>query len=1220
MKKTMLCLVLLILFAYVNDLHAQSITATWPLTSTTTVNGTASTEAIAAGVQVRGPAFSVSPAYNTRTISGAGSVSSQTVTVNPGPSSTSSATAHAGGGYVQFAVTAQQGYGFIPTGLSLYMGSGNANSNGTSIEYSLDSSFTAPVVLAAPSGATSFPTTNLLFPFSFTFPDVTVLAGQTFYLRIYAWNGNSTAVRYLLLSNVVVTGTVATPKPLVSTTSVSNLTPTTATVTGNVTSDNGSAVTERGFVYGVNSNPTVTDSKATDTAGGTGVYSVMLTGLTEYSSYHVRAYAINSQGVAYGEDLTFFTPSLPDAVVTAPKQMERLDRGLVALRIDSSSVYVGWRLFGTDDSTIGFNVYRNGVKLNSTPIVHSTNYVDSTAVNGVYTVKAVLHGAEQRASRQVNIWSQGYWNIPLVKPDGGTTPDGVAYTYTANDCSVGDVDGDGEYEIILKWDPTNSKDNSQSGYTGNVYLDAYKLNGTRLWRIDLGRNIRAGAHYTQFMVYDLDGDGKAEVACKTADGTVDGTGVVIGDANADYRNTSGYILSGPEFLTVFNGLTGKAMATTDYLPARGSVAAWGDTYGNRVDRFIAAVAYVDGTCPSLIMGRGYYTRLVRAAWDWRNGQLTLRWIFDSDSTNNGAWAGDGNHQMTVGDADGDGKQEIFNGSSSVNDNGRGFWDNGMGHGDAMHMSDMDPDRPGLEIWQCYEDPAGNGLVGAALVDAKTGDRIFTVAEPSADVGRALAADIDPRYKGYEVWAARGNLYTVKGVQIGTTKPSMNFAIWWDGDLSRELLDGTAIQKWQYLTSTRTNLLAPDGVASNNSTKATPCLSADILGDWREEVIFRSANDTSLRIYSTNIPTEYRFYTLMHDPQYRAAIAWQNSAYNQPPHPGFYLGTDMDAPPAANIAYVTDTIPPVVLPKNVTVVLHNGTASVTADEIDNGSYDAFEIDSLTLSKTTFGCTDIGDNPVILTVTDKNGNIATANAVVTVVGGVPQKPAVRLSRTVTAYTGKDSATIVLGYGAQQLTLTAAAAADSISSTWQWSPAAGLSRPDSAVTVFTPTEAGDYVFAVEASNKYGCVSVSDIATIHVLDARCGNRNEKVVVCHKGNDLCVAPAAVAALLAHGDSLGSCSCTVPVKGNNHPNSLSVFPNPVHGTATVSVKLGNTGRYVVELYDIRGKLVRVLANSNNTVPDSQYSYALPAGQLTIGLYFVKLTTTSGILTQPVIVL
>lgn len=588
----------------------------------------------------------------------------------------------------------------------------------------------------------------------------------------------------------------------------------------------------------------------------------------------------------------------------AQKQMEKLGRGVVAMRTGTGTVYVGWRLLGTDPSGIAFNVYRGSTKVNSTPITASTNYVDNVTTNSSYTVRPVINGVEQAASTAASVNAGTFISVPLQIPAGGTTPDGVAYTYNANDASVADLDGDGEYEIVLKWDPSNAKDNSQSGYTGNVYLDAYKLNGTRLWRIDLGRNIRAGAHYTQFMVYDLDGDGKAEVSCKTADATIDGVGTVIGSASADYRNSGGYVLTGPEYLTVFNGLTGAAMATTNYLPARGTVSSWGDNYGNRVDRFVDCIAYLDGQRPSLVTGRGYYTRLVRVAWDWRNGQLTQRWIFDSNTSGNGAHAGQGNHQLTVGDVDGDGKDEVVNGSSAINDNGTGKYVNGLGHGDALHMTDMDPDRPGQEVWQCHESPSAYGNYGLEFRDANTGTPIWGV-PATGDVGRALAADIDPRYKGYECWGSTGNLYDCKGNQIGTTKPSMNHVVWWDADLQRELLDGNKLDKWNYTTGSLNRILTLYNVdngeaASNNSTKANPAVTADILGDWREEIIMRKSDNSQLNIYTTTIPATNRIYTLMHDPQYRVAVAWQNTAYNQPPHPGFYLGEGMAAPPTPNI--------------------------------------------------------------------------------------------------------------------------------------------------------------------------------------------------------------------------------------------------------------------------------------------------------------------------------
>ncbi|MCC2547461.1 T9SS type A sorting domain-containing protein [Hymenobacter sp. BT175] len=599
---------------------------------------------------------------------------------------------------------------------------------------------------------------------------------------------------------------------------------------------------------------------------------------------------------------------MPITATLAQRRLEKLNRGVVAVRT-GPNVYVGWRLFGTDPAALAFNVYRGTTRINATPVTGATNLTDNTAVNEAYTVRPVLNGVEQAASEAAAVWAQPSLSIPIQAPAGGTTPDGVAYTYEANDASVGDLDGDGQYEIVLKWDPTNAKDNSQSGYTGNVYLDAYRLNGTRMWRIDLGRNIRAGAHYTQFMVYDLDSDGKAEVACKTADGTIDGRGVLIGSATADYRNSTGYVLSGPEFLTVFNGKTGAAMASTNYLPARGTVSSWGDSYGNRVDRFVAAVAYVDGVRPSLIMGRGYYTRLVRVAWDWRNGQLTPRWTFDSSTTGNSAYAGQGNHQMTVGDVDGDGFDEICNGASAIDHSGAGLYVNGSGHGDALHMSDLDPSRPGQEVWQAQEEPNKYGGFGLQFRDARTGQRIWGV-QTTGDIGRALAADIDPTSPGVECWGTiststtpnNAGVYSCTGTRLSTSRPSVNFAAWWDGDLSRELLDGTSITKWNHTTSRTTSLLdgAALGAASNNTTKATPALSADLLGDWREEVIWRNTTNTQLMLFTTTIPTTERIYTLMHDAQYRLAIAWQNSAYNQPPHPSFFLGTGMSTPPRPNI--------------------------------------------------------------------------------------------------------------------------------------------------------------------------------------------------------------------------------------------------------------------------------------------------------------------------------
>lgn len=755
---------------------------------------------------------------------------------------------------------------------------------------------------------------------------LTIAAGSEFPYVVYTKTNSSSIV-----TPIVRTYAPAPPPAVLTTNVVTNIASTTVDAGGNITSDGGTAITERGIVYGMGNNPTTNNTKVLASTAGTGSFSVTMSGLTPATLYYVRAYAINGGGTStsYGPNVRVNTLALPDAVVTTPKQVEFLNRGVVALRKSSNEVFISWRLLANDPATIAFNVYRDNVKINATPITTSTNYVDNITTTGTYSIKTIINGTEGVATTPVSVWANNQLSIPLQIPAGGTTPDGKVYTYTANDASVGDVDGDGEYEIFLKWEPTVKNDNG-GGYSGNQIFDCYKLNGTKLWRIDLGINMNGGPHFNPFMVYDFDGDGKAEIILKTADGTKDGTGTVIGNGTVDYRNTAGWVQQGPEFLTVFNGLTGAAMQTVAYQPERANVADWGDNYGNRQDRFVSAVAYLDGARPSIVVGRGYYNKLVRAAYDWRNGQLTLRWIFDSkDATDpaNNAFSSQGNHQMTIGDVDGDGKDEIINGSSAINDNGKRLWTYGQGHGDALHMSDMDPDRPGQEIWQCLESEGQYSPFGIRLNDAKTGAMIFG-AVTTGDVGRALAADIDPAHRGYEMWSSSGNLYNVQNGQIGTSKPTggsqaVNSAVWWDGDLGREILDGAILDKWNPATQSLNRLFtiyqaAP--VTYNNDTKKNQCLTADILGDWREEILLRRSDNTALILFTTNIVSPHRIYTLMQDPQYRTAIAWQNSAYNQPPHPSFFLGYDMAPAP----------VPNVVIQDSSNLGIKNPTVTVTSD--------------------------------------------------------------------------------------------------------------------------------------------------------------------------------------------------------------------------------------------------------------------------------------------------
>jgi rhamnogalacturonan endolyase len=588
--------------------------------------------------------------------------------------------------------------------------------------------------------------------------------------------------------------------------------------------------------------------------------------------------------------------AISTSVAAADRHMEQLDRGLVAIRQGDGHVWLSWRMFVSDPAEVAFHVYRASSatghkRLTTEPIADVTWFVDRESVDKKdrYFVRPMLHGKEQ--GELPTRWPEwikpqdGYLTIEIDTPEG----------YTPNDGAVGDLWGTGGYDLILH-QASRGRDNSQAGVTGEPILQHYSLReGILKCRLNLGRNVREGAHYTPFIVYDLDGDGRAEVACKTADGTRDAIDKVIGNENADHRNERGYVLRGPEYLTIFDGKTGQALATTDYLPARGRVADWGDDYGNRVDRFLAGVAYLDGQRPSLITCRGYYTRAVIVAWNWRDGKLSRLWTFDTDEGTAEErrakldYRGQGNHSLSIADVDGDGRDEIVYGACVIDDNGHGLYSTKLGHGDALHVTDHDPTRPGLEIFNIHEKVKHEH--GVSMLDAKTGEILWSKSSP--DVVRGLAIDIDPQHPGSECWASGAGLrglWNAKGDLISDRKPrSCNFAVWWDGDLQRELLDRTTISKWDAATSTETTLLRAEGCASNNGSKATPVLCADILGDWREEVIWRTADNRQLRIYTSTIPTPHRRPTLMHDSQYRLSVAWQNVGYNQPPHPSFWLG-------------------------------------------------------------------------------------------------------------------------------------------------------------------------------------------------------------------------------------------------------------------------------------------------------------------------------------------
>ena len=641
------------------------------------------------------------------------------------------------------------------------------------------------------------------------------------------------------------------------------------------------------------------------------------------------------------------------AQYTPVSQMEKLDRGVVALpRTTGTGIFLSWRLLGTDDpATTTFDVVRNGETIKEN--LAKTNFEDGGGTKTAsYQIVTKVNGEVVETSEAVSPWGKTYLTLKLDRPAKGEQ----GGTYTPNDMSVGDVDGDGQYELFVKWDPSTSKDNSQSGVTDNVYIDCYKLDGTKLWRIDLGRNIRAGAHYTQFMVYDFDRDGRAEMMCKTAPGSLDGNGNYVNQAATDddiknasgtalFRSSDGRITGGQEWLTVFKGTTGEAIHTIFYNPNRnmtyGGAADgkvnWGDvdgkndaaSYGNRGERYLAGVAYLDGPDQpaSGIFSRGYYGHAFIWAVGFDGEHLYQKWLsqhktsktaytlytYDAEGNRtskaftkcqptsgkgSGTMFGNGNHNMSIADLDGDGCDEIVWGSAALDHDGRLLYGTGFGHGDAIHLADHCPDRPGLEVFQIHEEEP----YGWDLHDAFTGEVLYS-ATGDKDNGRGIAAQLDSKVRGsfFSSSNDRSQRSAVTGEVVSTKSTSMNFRIYWDGDAQEELFDGgynsntgkstPLITKWNGngTTTLRTFDSSYGNPQSCNTTKATPSLQADLLGDWREElVMWDYDNPSQVHIYTTNITSALAIPTLMHDHTYRMGICWQNTAYNQPPHLGYYL--------------------------------------------------------------------------------------------------------------------------------------------------------------------------------------------------------------------------------------------------------------------------------------------------------------------------------------------
>ena len=684
---------------------------------------------------------------------------------------------------------------------------------------------------------------------------------------------------------------------------------------------------------------------------------------------------------------TGFSLTTAEAAAKAPqyqanaRQMEKLNRGLIAVYRNSDGrsvmtnekgVFLSWRLLGTESlENQAFDIYRGTsatgsfTKIKTTGVHDATNYIDTagTAANFYKVVPAGANASAEEAvqASSTNVTPKGsevgsgaslpgsytYMDIKIDRPDPvarmGDGKKSYYYTYDssheggANDASVGDIDGDGDYEIILKWDPTDSKDSAGADFTGNCYIDAYEIDPNaqpdkdgnyRKWRIDLGQNVTSGAHYTQFIVYDFDGDGKAEIAMKTAPGTIDGTGHYVsevGDTDAirNVDNTKSYIgtsgrLKGKnpftQYLTVFDGETGAALATTEYIPYEmHSKDYWGDPSAkyNRSERYLAGVAYLDGVHPAIVMCRGYYHDAVVRTYIWDGTELTLNWEHDGAKKGATSIYGNGNHQLSISDIDNDGKDEIVYGSVALDDNGVGMGNTYLGHGDAMHVNDFNND--GIqEVFSVKEDSEGYKNNAANFRVAATG-QILWGKGASDDTGRGVMANVDDEYaKTHPDAMALGwtsshtNMFDLKGGELnakpsGAGKGSFdNSLVYWDGDLSRELLDSNIIQKYDAANGWTKRYYGPSdgytllGGVTNNYTKRNASLSADLWGDWREEIIMPTDKSESatpaLRIYTSTMPTNYRLTTLMHDSQYRTAIAWQNVGYNQPPHPSYYIGS------------------------------------------------------------------------------------------------------------------------------------------------------------------------------------------------------------------------------------------------------------------------------------------------------------------------------------------
>lgn len=594
----------------------------------------------------------------------------------------------------------------------------------------------------------------------------------------------------------------------------------------------------------------------------------------------------------------------------AQRTMDKLDRGLVAVKT-GSGIFCSWRIMGEEYYDVTYNIYRDGTKLNATPL-NTSNFTDASgSTSSKYTVSAVVRGKEQAQCKAVTPWAQSYLEIV---PDHSP----LTSTFEPNDACMADVDGDGELELIIKmWNRTDANAGYPRGGANGEYnvIEVYKLNGKKLWWIDCGPNLGDFQfNETNIVAYDWDQDGKAEALMRGADGTTihmaDGTTQVIGDKSKNYRASSSsgqwFIHDGAEYLVYMNGETGKPYQVMDYPLTRESASAWGDGYGHRSSKYFFGAPYLDGRKPSIFLGRGIYTRHKFAAYDVdpNTHQLSERWRWECNDASS-PWYGNGYHNYGVADVDWDGRDEIVWGSMVIDDNGRGLSTTGLGHGDAQHHGDFNPYVHGHEIFACNEDLPSNNYRDA------TTSKIYYRMAGGSDDGRGMCGNFSNDYPGCLGSSGHDTpISTVTNDHIDglTTNIGLNFRIYWDGDLCDESFDGAETNGNGVVSKYRkSKSWTLPGSMTNNDTKKTPCYQGDILGDWREEVIMRTS-DNRVRIYTTTEETPWRNYTLWHDMQYRNAMVWQMCGYNQPPHVSYFMG-EMEgitmAPPALTMTDRTE---------------------------------------------------------------------------------------------------------------------------------------------------------------------------------------------------------------------------------------------------------------------------------------------------------------------------